>query len=372
MRVILGFALVTIATAFAASPPSLEGFADGIHHWQNAHHTRDYPRLPPDDVRGIAENILLYQRDNGGWHENEDPLRILSNAEREQLLRDKIQTDTSFDNRTTWPQIEYLAHAYRLLGDERYRDAALRGLEFLLAAQHPSGGFPHSYPSRESYRPHLTFADDVIPDLLRLLRRIAAGEKPFDFIAPELRQRAAAAVASGDNFILRMQVRQNGVPTIWAGQYHHETLEPVGARRFELPGLVCRESVAVVRYLMSIERPSPEIVAAIEAAVAWFRRAAISGLRYETFPAAPVRHTWHTSTTDRRTVPDPAAPPLWARFYDLATSEPFLANRDGRRVATLAEVERERRTGYEWYGTWPEKLIERDYPKWEARVGQTR
>ena len=89
----------------------------------------------------------------------------------------------------------------------------------------------------------------------------------------------------------------------------------------------------------------------------------------ETFEAEPVTYTWHTSTTDRRIVPDPDAPPLWARFYDLETSEPFLANRDGKRVATLAEVQRERRTGYDWYGSWPAELLARDYPAWKARLG---
>ena len=167
-----------------------------------------------------------------------------------------------------------------------------------------------------------------------------------------------------------MQIRQNGVRTIWAGQYHHETLEPVGARSFELPGLVCRESVAVVRYLMRIEEPSAEVISAVEGAIAWFRAATIAGLRYETVSAEPVKYAWHTSSTDRRTVADSTAPPLWARFYDLHTNQPFLANRDGQRVGTLAEVERERRTGYDWYGTWPAPLLEWDYPAWQARISR--
>lgn len=364
-------AVLALSAPLPAAPPlPLDGFADGIHHWRNAHHTTDYPRLAEDDVRGIADHLLLYQRANGGWRENEDPLRILTDAERQQILADRTKTDTSLDNRNTGPQLAYLAGAYGLTGDERYRDGSLRGFDFLLSAQHASGGFPHSFPSTEGYRPHVTFADDVLPDTLRLLRRIAAGEAPFGFYDEARRQRAAEAVARGDACILRLQVRQQGVPTVWAGQYHHASLEPVGARAFELPALVSRESVAVTRYLMSIDRPSPEVIAAVEAAVAWFRRTAITGLRYETIPAEPVKYTWHTSTTDRRTAPDPTAPPLWARFYDLQTSQPFLANRDGRRVASLAEVERERRTGYDWYGTWPAALLERDYPAWQKRLGR--
>jgi PelA/Pel-15E family pectate lyase len=352
----------------AAPALPLEGFADCIHHWQNANHTTDYPRLAEDDVHGIAENILLYQRDNGGWRENEDPLRILSDDEKRQIAIDRSKTDTSFDNRNTWPQIEYLAGAFALNGDTRYREAALRGIDFVFAAQHASGGFPHSFPSQEGYRPYLTFADDVLPDLLQTLRKIAKGAAPFEFIDEKRRARAAEGFARGDACILKLQVRQNGMPTVWAGQYHHVTLAPAGARAFELPALVSRESVAVTRYLMTIEKPSPEVIAAVEGAIAWFRRTEIRGLRLETFEAEPVKYTWHTSTTDRRTVADPSAPALWARFYDLETSEPFLANRDGQRVKTLSEVQRERRSGYDWYGTWPAALLSEDYPAWKLRV----
>ncbi|ATC65665.1 pectate lyase [Nibricoccus aquaticus] len=368
LPVVAAFFFAVVSVTQAAPPLPLDGFSDCIHHWRNANHKTDYPRLSENDVRGIADNILFYQRANGGWRENEDPLRILSDAEKTQIVADRAKTDTSFDNRNTWPQIEYLAGAYGLTGDTRYRDAAFRGLDFTFAAQHASGGFPHSFPSQDGYRPYLTFADDVLPDLLRTFRKIASGQKPFDFIDEARRQRAAEAFARGDACILRLQIRQNGAPTVWAGQYHHLTLEPSGARAFELPALVSRESVAVVRYLMSIENPSPEIITAVEGAAAWFARVQLSGLRLETFDADPVKYTWHTSTTDRRTVPDPAAPPLWARFYDLETSQPFLANRDGQRVQTLAEVQRERRSGYDWYGTWPADLLSIDYPAWKARL----
>ena len=213
--IVIGLLVLAAAPVSPAAPPlSLDGFADCIHHWQNSHHTTDYPRLAEDDVRGIADNILLYQRDNGGWRENEDPLRILSAEEKAEILADRPLPDTSLDNRNGWPQVEYLAGAFGLTGDTRYRDGCLRGLGFILSAQHASGGFPHSFPSQEGYRPYLTFADDVLPDILRTLRKIARGAAPFDFIEPAIRKRAAAAVARGDACILRLQVIQDGVPTV--------------------------------------------------------------------------------------------------------------------------------------------------------------
>jgi PelA/Pel-15E family pectate lyase len=80
-----------------------------------------------------------------------------------------------------------------------------------------------------------------------------------------------------------------------------------------------------------------------------------------------VQYEFHTTTFDRRAVEDPDAPPIWARFYEIDTNRPFMANRDGIKVYTLAEVARERRTGYSWYGYYPKDLLEKDYPAWRAK-----
>ena len=67
-------------------------------------------------------------------------------------------------------------------------------------------------------------------------------------------------------------------------------------------------------------------------------------------------------------VPDKGAPPVWARFYDITTNRPIFSGRDSVIKATLAEIEIERRTGYNWYGTWPRELIETQYPAWKQRI----
>lgn len=64
-------------------------------------------------------------------------------------------------------------------------------------------------------------------------------------------------------------------------------------------------------------------------------------------------------------VADPATPRLWARFYTLDTGRPLFAGRDGQPHATLAEIERERRTGYAWYVQEPEDFLSRDWPRWQ-------
>ena len=68
-------------------------------------------------------------------------------------------------------------------------------------------------------------------------------------------------------------------------------------------------------------------------------------------------------------VPDPAAPPLWARFYEIGTNRPIFSGRDSVVRYQLSEIEYERRNGYRWYVDRPAKLLAEDYPKWNAKWG---
>ena len=127
----------------------------------------------------------------------------------------------------------------------------------------------------------------------------------------------------------------------------------------------------MLRYLMSIERPSAAQVRAIEGAVDWLRRSQLHGLRLERVVLEkPVQYPYHVATFDHRLVTDASAPPLWARFYDLGDNSVVLANRDSVRVKDFSEVHPERRSGYAWFGTWPAELLEQEYPAWRARNSQ--
>jgi PelA/Pel-15E family pectate lyase len=69
-------------------------------------------------------------------------------------------------------------------------------------------------------------------------------------------------------------------------------------------------------------------------------------------------------------VADPAAPPLWARFYDIRTNRPMFVGRDGILKTQLSEVEYERRTGYTYLGQFAAGLLQTDYPAWRKRLGR--
>ena len=129
----------------------------------------------------------------------------------------------------------------------------------MLAAQYANGGWPHTYPSKKKYYPHITIVDDVMTGVLRTLRPIAAGTAPYTSVDASLQSRAAEALARGERCLLRLQVAVDGQLTAWAPQYDEVTLEPTTGRTFELPALVSAESVEVLRYLMAIDNPSPEV-----------------------------------------------------------------------------------------------------------------
>jgi len=205
----------------------------------------------------------------------------------------------------------------------------------------------------------------VMPGVLTLLRDVAKQHHPFGFVDEELRQKSKEAWLRGEELLLDLQVTIDGELTIWAGQYDKESLLPIDARTYELAGLQTWESVAVVKYLMAEERPGNRITRAIKSAVSWFEKNKISNLRIETVITEPLRFEYYTSTYDLLEVHDESAPPIWARFYDLKTRQPFMANRDGGKVYKLADIKRERRTGYTWYGYWPQTLLDIDYPQWQ-------
>lgn len=258
--------------------------------------------------------------------------------------------------KATVNEMRFLARGYRATQDERYRQAVIGGLNFILAAQYPSGGWPHSYPTfRNPYDRHATFNDDMMPDLMTLLQEVSAAPE-FECVGEENRKRARAAVERGIDFILKSQIRVNGRLTAWAQQYDEATYEPRPARAFEPVAISGGESASVLQYLMSLNEPSPAVIAAIEAGVQWYRDVQIDGLRL-------------TQTKDDRIVtPDPSAPPLWARFYDIKTGRPMFVGRDGVIRERLADIEQERRGGYAWYNYNGTKVFER-YAAWKSERG---
>jgi PelA/Pel-15E family pectate lyase len=311
-------------------------------------------------ARAVADSVLQYQSPQGGWPKSTDlavPPRTPDDIPPEGRGR-----ANSLDNDATTLPMEFLARVATATGDEKYRAAFLRGVDYLLAAQYPNGGWPQFWPLRGDYYDRITYNDGAMIRVMTLLRDLAAGRPPYAFVDLERRTKTAAALTRGIDCILKTQIRQHGELTVWCAQHDEKTLEPAWARKYEPPSLSGSESVGIVRFLMSVENPSPEIVAAIEGAVAWLRAVPIHGMRHDKIRGADGR-------LERRLVPDPAAPPLWARFYELGTNRPLYLDRDSVFLYDYNEVGHERRSGYDYHGGWAASLLAKEYPAWRAKHG---
>lgn len=308
----------------------------------------------------IAENVLLYQRDAGGWPKNTAMHKSLAEPEKAKINDDKGLNDAIFDNSATTTEMKFLARMYNKTKNQDYKDSFNRGLGFILDAQYENGGWPMFWPLRKGYYTHITFNDNAIVNILEILRDIKDCDPLFSSITTQENFRQAEkAYTKGIEIILKTQIKVNGKPTVWCAQHDEHTLLPASARTYELPSFSGGESVGIILFLMEIPDPSPAIIRSVEDAVKWLNEHRIKNTRWDFF-------TNSEGQRDRRIVEDPKAGDMWARFYDLETEEPFVCDRDGIKKKTIEEIGHERRNGYSWYTNAPQVVIDK-YPDWSAR-----
>ena len=309
-----------------------------------------------------AEKMLLYQRNNGGFPQpHGDAIKYelpISDKLKATLLSEKPLLDATIDDQATTREIKGLALAYQKTHNPTYLKAAENGIKYLLNAQNSAGGWGQFYPDSSGYHKHITYNDNAMVDVMWVLKYAAECSNDFEKIDKSLSQKAKIALEKGIKCILNTQFIQNGKLTAWCAQHDRQTLKPAKARMFELPSLSGNESVGIVRFLMAIENPSPEIKKSIDAAVAWLESVKIVGIKTKDIADAS-----QPKGKDRIVVEDPNST-VWARFYDLETGKPFFTGRNSIPKNTLAEIENERRVGYAYYGTWPKNLLEKEYPNW--------
>ncbi len=309
-----------------------------------------------DEATRIANQVILYQRENGGWSKNVDMAAMLTQAEREKLINERTQTDTTIDNGATTTQLAYLAKVITAKNIESHKTAFVKGLDFLLAMQYENGGFPQYFPLKTDYSRHVTFNDGAMINVLKLLRDIAKKKDDYVFVDEDRRSKAEAAVDRAIPLLLKTQVVIDGKKTVWAAQYDPVSLKPAAARTFEPISLTAGESVGIVRFLMLDSTPSDEVREAIELAVDWYRKNKINGIR------------WERINGDSVVVKDKTAPPIWARFYEIGTMKPMFIGRDGVVKYDVTKIEAERRNGYAWYVSEANELLNEDHPKWKAKI----
>ncbi len=354
----IGFSVMLCVSGVRAQPTEI--------HWNEGLLNQAASWYGSDEALRVADNVLLYQHAAGGWPKNIDMATVLDEEGKARIREEKAAgytelNEPTIDNGATYTQMRFLAYVFERSRNPSYRESFLRGLDYLLEAQYENGGWPQFYPLKGGYYDHITFNDGAMFGVLRLLQDIVAGEPPYDLVSTDQKYELRDAIDRGVNVILQTQVIQEDKRLGWCAQHDEFTLAPAWARAYEPPSLGGSATTGIVRFLMSIESPAPEIVDAVDGAISWLQDNAMYGLRYEGFRDVEGRY-------DRKAFPDAEAGPLWARFYELETNRPIFLGRDSVFRYTLDEVEQERRSNYSYYGDWPLDLIEMEYPAWKTRL----
>ncbi len=317
--------------------------------------------LYTDEAKRIADNLVLYQLDSGAWPKNIYFPGEITDEQRKEIANNKKRLGSgTIDNGSTTTEIIYLSKVYNVTREKKYKQAALKGIKYILKAQYENGGWPQFYPNAKGYARHITYNDNAMINVMKLLRDIYECEPLYWYVPQELRKKAKIAFDKGVECILATQVIQDGKPTVWCAQHDFESLAPVKARAYELPSLSGQESDNIVLLLMDIPNPSPEIITAVENAIAWFEKSKIEGIHLEYYRNAEGQR-------DYRVVPCENCPPMWARFYDLDTNRPFFSDRDGIKKYDISQIGHERRTGYSWYNRDGSTVLSR-YKMWKREL----
>lgn len=253
----------------------------------------------------IADALATIQTASGGW-----PSRArMSNPPGENVPSD-------LDDNRSQSTVRFFIELVAAGADERHREVMQRGLDFLLAAQYPSGGWPQYYPRPENqndYRRYHTINDSTIPDCMRtlLVAHSALGH-----------EEALAAVIRAADWLL--QVRLPGAA--WAQQYYDDFVagplipnHPAPARWFEPMAITAGETGAVISVLRDVWLLTGDdrYIEPFDEVVEWYERSRLEDGR-------------------------------WARFYELHTNRPLYCTPD--RIITHSDANL--RPGYAWKGGW--------------------
>ncbi|MCK0158303.1 pectate lyase [Cellulophaga sp. F20128] len=327
-------------------------------------------KMPSDwygtsEAKLVAENVLLAQKEIGGWEKNKSFHQKFTEKEKLNYANNTSKIGATFDNNATITELLFLAKVYSHTKDERYKNAFNKGLNYIIISQYKNGGWPQFFPVRTgstSYSAHITYNDNAMVNIMKFLKTVflESSEIASLQINKTTIEKTQKAFKKGIECFLKTQIIVKGTPTVWCAQHDKNTLAPAMARSYELASFSGAESVNIVLLLMEEKNPSKEIIASINRAVTWFRTHKVEGIRIET-------EIQKDGLKNRIVVEDKNAPSLWGRFYDLKTEKPFFCDRDGIKKNSLAEIGYNRRNGYSWYTNAPIKIFSK-YDEWKQRI----
>ncbi|MBM3472977.1 MAG: hypothetical protein FJX75_06915 [Armatimonadetes bacterium] len=236
-------------------------------------------------------------------------------------LRDKLAGIEPKKGQRTWAVFDddTTQHALRLLmavdrelefGDQEIHDATLRGLQCVLDAQYPNGGWPQCWPLSEGagYARYITFNDNAMNDCLSVM---------LEAYTTYSDQRYLDAAKRGGACIIALQLPD---PQSGWGQQYDEHLKPAHARWFEPAACEAAVTAGNMRTLMELFRATRDekYIKPIPAAIKWLEASKLDNGK-------------------------------WARFYEPGTNRPLYVNMDRQVVYVYDDTIR---PGYSWQGEY--------------------
>ena len=377
-----------------------------------------------DEAQTIADKVLAAQKNSGGW---------MKNIEFHKTNDPGGKTEHScLDNTATTQEMRFLAKVWQKTGIGKYKDSFTKALNMIFKAEKGCGGWSQYWPLQGggSYWDYITFNDDLMTNVMRLLQEIAAGKGDFANIADDAaRKHCSEAVKRAIDVIIKCQVDDNGVKAAWCAQHDTVNFQPAVGRPHELPSISGSESASLLSYLMTIEDPSEELQQTIHTAVAWLDAHKIDGKAVEDYTNANGQKDRHVidkagsavwgrfiqlgGETGRKTYesffnmlksrnksrsyttggktytyteyeiasksydPDKAYQPIFAIYDDnlqhlyyrfLYTYEDAEDATDWKGCRVPTSLNALRRVNYQFMGSWPLNVIKNEYPAWKKRI----
>lgn len=340
----------------------------GNQDWTDYSKTLTTDILRSSEGARIAQNVLDYQLDTGGWPKNVPMQDELTPREREAVLAKKHDKKSgTIDNAATFTEINFLVAMYKATGREEYLEGAKRGIAFLLYLQYPNGGWPQCDPAKVGYWHQITFNDGAMVNVMKTLRDVYEMKGVFTDLdlGLELRKQCRKAFLKGLVCILKCQIVQNGKLTLWCQQHDRETLAPCIGRAFELPAICTHESAEILKLLMELDlekyppKFSRRVIRSIDEAMEWYRANALKGIKVE--------RNWRrpdgVKTSRIVRVAEDEAPLTWCRYYTLDDNRPFTGTRQSTMNFDFSELERGENMNYMWFNDKGTRL-EKPYAQW--------
>lgn len=299
----------------------------------------------------VADTLVSVQKTNGGWMKN-DQFHKLSTSEltaRKKLSGDNGRNIHScFDNYATTQEMRFLAKVYQQTHQQRFLDAFKKALNLIFTAGNGlSGGWGQYWPlsdDKYSYQNYITFNDDLMTNMLRILQEIYEERGDFaGIVDDDTREKCKQQWDKALECVFNCQVDDNGVKAGWCAQHDPKDFLPTEGRPHEMPSISGSESAALLSYLMSISKPSERLKQCITSAIEWFE-----AHKYKE-NATMEDFTNAKGQSDRRIV-EKKGSNLWGRFIQVGgESGKKIYTKFYNKLKERGKYRNHHATGYKYY-----------------------